>query len=151
MSPVTLRALIRRFHEREAGGAMVELAVVLPLLLVIAIGVMDYGRVFATSVTVANAARAGAEYGTANLGNYLDQTAIQNFAKLDAAEAGTVTVSSRTFYVCGTTESTSPSCGGAAPEVYVEVTASKVVSLIMRYPGIPPSITVSRMATFRYQ
>ena len=51
------------FRRSESGGAAVELAVVLPFLLLIVAGVVDYGRAYYTATTVANAARAGAEYG----------------------------------------------------------------------------------------
>ena len=53
-----------RLRSSEHGGALAELAVVLPLLILIAIGVMDYGRVYFTAIAVANAARAGAEWGS---------------------------------------------------------------------------------------
>ena len=46
------------------GGALLELAVAIPMLILIAIGVIDYGRVYTTAITVSNAARAGAEFGS---------------------------------------------------------------------------------------
>jgi Flp pilus assembly protein TadG len=133
---------------------MVELAVILPVLVLLAIGVADYGRVYFTSVAVSNAARAGAEYGTAVTGNQTDQTKIQNFAKLDGAEIGSISVSSRTFCECAgiSKDDCSTVCAGNnPPEVFVEVSATKDVALLLRYPGLPASITVSRTATFRLQ
>src|SRR4026208_2487370 len=47
------------------GSALVELAVALPLLLLLVVGVADYARVYYTGITVANAARIGAHYGVA--------------------------------------------------------------------------------------
>ena len=44
------------------GQELVEFAIVLPLLLIVVIGVMDLGRAFHASITVANASRAGARY-----------------------------------------------------------------------------------------
>ena len=143
-----------RLHRSEYGGAMVELAVVLPVLILIAIGVMDYGRVFFTSIAVANAARAGAEWGTAQTGNYANQTSIQNFAKYDGAEAGAITVTSSTTCKCGnaTVTCAGSTCAGyGVPRVYVAVTATKKVGLILRYPGLPDTVTITRTATFRYQ
>lgn len=142
-----------QLHRSEFGGAMVELAVVLPVLVLIAIGVMDYGRVFFTSVAVANAARAGAEYGTAIPGNQGDQTKIQAFAKLDGAEAGSIVVTSRTYCECsGAAVACTTMCGVSDPaRTFVEVTATKDVALLIHYPGLPPSITVTRTATFPLQ
>lgn len=132
------------------------MAVVLPILVLIAIGVMDYGRVYYTSVTVANAARAGAEYGAYGMaGSSTDDANIQNFAKIEGAEAGTLTVTSSHVCRCsptGSTVSCTNSCGGyGAPQVYVTATATKSVSLILKYPGLPASVTISRSATFRAQ
>jgi Flp pilus assembly protein TadG len=145
---------LRRLHRSEHGGAMVELAVVLPVLILIAIGVMDYGRVFFTSIAVANAARAGAEYGTSITGKQNAQTEIQNFAKLDGAEAGTMLVTSNTVCKCGATVvacSGSTCAGYGVPRVYVSVTATKDVALLLKYPGLPTTVTITRTATFRLQ
>jgi Flp pilus assembly protein TadG len=142
------------FLKSESGGALIELAVVMPVLILIAVGVMDYSRVYFTSVAVSNAARAGAEYGTAVAGNQIDQTKIQNFAKADGAEVGSITVTSRTFCECAGVPvlNCAPLCtGNNPPEVFVEVNATKDVALLLRYPGLPASITVARQATFRLQ
>jgi Flp pilus assembly protein TadG len=141
----------------ESGGALVELAVILPILILISIGVMDYGRVYFTSVAVVNAARAGAEWGAfGEQGGYLNDTDIQNFAKLDGAEAGTITVTSNHECRCpgsGATVSCTTACssGYGMPKVFVVVTATKTVNLILKYPGLPTSVTISRTATFRAQ
>jgi Flp pilus assembly protein TadG len=155
MSSRVLRRHIQ-FWRSERGGALVELAVVLPVLVLIAIGVMDYGRVYYTSVTVANAARAGAEWGAyGRAGSSTADADIQNFAKIEGAEAGTLTVTSSTVCRCSPTAATiscSNSCGGyGAPQVYVTATATKSVALILKYPGLPASVTISRSATFRAQ
>ena len=157
MNPLWERALKRllRLHRSEQGGAMVELAVVLPVLVLIAIGVMDYGRVYFTSIAVANAARAGAEYGTALTGNQNKTANIQGMALLDGAEAGPMTVDSvTTTCKCGATRvaCSGTTCAGyGVPRVYVGVTVSKAVALILKYPGLPATITISRTATFRLQ
>ncbi len=47
---------------RERGQATVELALLLPLLLVILLGCLDLGRAFSVWTTVANGSREGARY-----------------------------------------------------------------------------------------
>src|SRR5687768_15012073 len=148
------RKLLGRFYRDRTGAAMVEFAVVFPVLVLLLIGAADFGRVFFTSVAVANAARAGAEWGAANSTNALDSLGIVNFAKLDGAEAGAVEVVTRRICECGTTPtscSTLNCSGYGAPEGYVEVIASKTVNLILPYPGVPGTISISRTATFRQQ
>ncbi len=49
-------------HERHPRGqSLVEFALVLPMLLVLLLGVADFGRVFAAGITLESAARNGAE------------------------------------------------------------------------------------------
>lgn len=146
------RRRLRELWRSRRGGAAVELAVALPILILLAIGVIDYGRVFYTSIAVANAARAGAEYGVQNSSTSVNSAEIENFAERDGAEAG-IEATSQTVYRCGATVvSASTSCGSYGPaRVFVEVTASRKVGTFFKYPGLPDSIPILRKATFRLQ
>lgn len=137
----------------DRGGAMVELAVIFPILLLIIIGVVDYGRVFFTAVTVANAARAGAEYGAHDPAFQTDFVGMKDYAQQDGQEAGPLVLSAQRYCECAGVSW--PSCGacsgGAAPDVFVEVTASKNLTLLLNYPGLPAAVSIVRKATFRVQ
>ncbi len=50
----------------KAGQSLVELALTLPILLLLLVGVVDLGRVFNMSVALANGSREGARYGIIN-------------------------------------------------------------------------------------
>jgi Flp pilus assembly protein TadG len=50
----------------QRGQELVELSILIPLLLLIAFGVLDLGRAFHAAITITNAAREGARYGTIN-------------------------------------------------------------------------------------
>ena len=50
-------------HTRQSGQSMVELAILLPVLLWILLGAVDFGRVYYTSIAITNAARVGSAYG----------------------------------------------------------------------------------------
>src|SRR3954453_3178753 len=56
----------RRRWASDAGSALVELAVTLPLLVLLMVGVCDFARVFYMGMELTNAARAGAQYGAYN-------------------------------------------------------------------------------------
>ena len=60
--PDALRARLRRPEPRDddRGSAAVELALVLPLLLLLLFGVIDFGRMLNTQITLTEAAREGA-------------------------------------------------------------------------------------------
>ncbi len=47
----------------ENGSAIVELALCVPVLILIVLGTGDFARVFYTSIALSDAARAGAQYG----------------------------------------------------------------------------------------
>lgn len=49
-----------KFLRRETGTSLVELAMVLPIFLVMILGTFDFGNGFNTYITMANAAREGA-------------------------------------------------------------------------------------------
>jgi Flp pilus assembly protein TadG len=149
------RGSIGRFHRDPTGAAMVEFAVVFPVLVLLLIGAADFGRVFFTSIAVANAARAGAEWGAQNKDNAFGPSSeITDFAKQDGAEAGAMEVTSVTVCRCpdASAISCTSTCGGyGPPRVFVEVTASKTVNLILPYPGVPGNIQIIRKAIFRAQ
>lgn len=48
------------------GQSLAEFALIFPILILIVFGVLDLGRLFHAGITVANAAREGARYGTLN-------------------------------------------------------------------------------------
>ncbi len=50
----------------QAGAAAVEFALVLPILLLVIFGIIDFGVVLAQKAALANAVRAGARYGSVN-------------------------------------------------------------------------------------
>ncbi len=75
------RQLRRMFGER--GAALVEMAIVLPFLLVLVFGIVEYGLLFKEKLTIASAATSAARTG-ATMGTRADA----DFAILQALEAG---------------------------------------------------------------
>ena len=62
----TLRNSNKRQKKNERGQAIVEFALVLPLLLILLFGVIDFGRALQTYITINNASREGARLGAIN-------------------------------------------------------------------------------------
>jgi Flp pilus assembly protein TadG len=54
-------------HEHNKGQSLVEFALVIPLLVLVIAGLFDLGRAFYSLITITNAAREGARYGTLNV------------------------------------------------------------------------------------
>jgi Flp pilus assembly protein TadG len=147
-----VRRTLVRLHRSSSGAAALELAVVFPILVVVIIGAVEYGRVFYTSVTVANAARAGAEWGSQAPNQYGDTVGMRIFAQQDGNDAGNLSISANRVCKCGT--SADPGCGACAslaPDVFIDVTATKKLAMLLKYPGLPDTVTIARKATFRPQ
>lgn len=147
--------LIRAMRRTESGSALVELAVALPLLVLLAIGAADFGRVFYTGIAVANAARAAAEFGAAEVQNFQDTSIVNQVGRDEAAEIAPVLVTSEQF--CRCPDGTTPACDGSCPEpftwteVFVKAYAQKTITLLMPYPGLPQTLTFRDSAVFRAQ
>jgi len=86
-----LRLKIARLVRRERGSAIVELAIVFPILLLLFVGTAELGRLFYTYTTLAKATKAGARY----LSNSRD------FTSSDTATANAAILKAQSLVVCG--------------------------------------------------
>jgi len=65
-----LRDIVARRRRRAAGQAVIEFALLLPVLLLIAVAIGDFGRVFVSAVAVEGGVRAAADYGAFEKSNW---------------------------------------------------------------------------------
>jgi Flp pilus assembly protein TadG len=152
------------FHRRksaEAGAALVELMVTLPVLLALLIGTADFARVFYTSMQVMNAARAGAQYGAANLGTSADSAGMQAVAMSSVNQPGLSVPTATRVCQCAMADGSFPdtvACSdppaSACPSpkfrvITVRVTARAPFSMTARFPGLPGTLTVERTSIMR--
>jgi Flp pilus assembly protein TadG len=61
-------------HARDRGSAAVEFALLLPLLLLIVFGIVDFGRALNAQITLTQAAREGARLAALNQPNVVSRT-----------------------------------------------------------------------------
>ena len=140
-----------------AGSATVELALIVPVLVLVMLGVLDLGRVFYRAITVANAARAGVAFGSVNPTNAADIAGMEAAAAADAQDVTGLTISAARYCECGTLSPTSIDCTAAAcadsspPRIYVQVTVAGTFTPTVPYPGLPELITITRVAHMRAQ
>ncbi len=155
-----------RLVKSDRGASLVEVALLLPFLGMLLLGVIDYGRAYYLGIEVQNAAHAGALYGIQNL---TDITGIQSAAVTDAVNvpsftSSNVTVangcecSDGTSITPSTTQTvnacpTPPSCTGTVSLVnYVKVTTTYNYTTWFHswvIPGIPTTITLNGSAKLR--
>jgi len=110
-----VETVIRKINNRE-GQAAVELAIVLPLLILILCGIVDFGWMFTNQNIIDHCAREGARYGIIHAADSGASTAIINYTKsLAPTNIASCLVITVTF-----TNPTSPRLG----DVVVVVTGS---------------------------
>ena len=129
-----------------AGQSAVEMALLVPVLLLLLTGISDFARVYYLSVAVNNAARAGTGYGGQNQTNSVDLAGMQNAALADATNIPGITATASTFCECpGTTSHficpQNPQCKDQ--HTYVEVKTSATFKTTLHYPGIPNTVAVN--------
>jgi Flp pilus assembly protein TadG len=97
---------MKRTRNNERGTAMIEMAITLPLLLLVAVGIFEFGRAFQTWQVLTNAAREGARIASlttmtqANVESRVRQ--YMTDGKLDKAGSATVTVNNNSTVSIGT-------------------------------------------------
>ncbi len=125
---------------------MVELGLVLPMLLLLLVVVADFARVFFASIAVANAARAGVQYGAQCYDTAIQTTNVQQAALNDGKNISGLSANASVFCMCsGSVVACSPAAC-AEPQAYVQVTASAPFHTLLNYPGVPSSIPLSAKA-----
>lgn len=141
----------------QAGAALVEFALVLPLLMLLLLGGVEIGRFAYFSIIVANAARAGAQYGSQNGETARDAAGIQAAVQGDGINGiSNLTVSSNPTCACwnGSTYANIPctaplSCNSGHPVELISVTVNGTAHSIFNYRFLPVSLPVRAVATMR--
>lgn len=139
-------ARIKRGLVDTEGASFVELALVLPIFLLMLIPVVDIGRGFYASIEVSSAAHSGAIYG---LENPSDTAGMIQAAKAGASNLSNVTATAT--YGCECSDGTSPVASCATTPTctynyvtYVDVAVTSTYSTAFGYPGLPSSMNITR-------
>jgi Flp pilus assembly protein TadG len=140
--------------DHESGSSLIELALILPVLFLLLMGVADFGRAYYLAIEVSHAANTAALYGSQNP---TDTVGMQNAAVLDAPDVPSFTTSSvSASYGCECSDGSSvvvnctsnPSCATNVVN-YVQVNTSVSYSAMLPYPGIPSPLTLRGSARMR--
>jgi Flp pilus assembly protein TadG len=141
----------------------VELAVVLPILVLLLGGIVDGSRLLLTSLRLTSAAQAGALYGSQANAFSNDSLGIRSAALANAPASMAMTVTSTRECRCPSgagdalqacfTTATPPVArlctGYGAPRVYVRITTTATVPVLLLRPLYGASRTISRSMSFR--
>jgi Flp pilus assembly protein TadG len=154
------RRSLRRIAEADHGGALVELALTLPVLFAVLLGSAEFGRLAYVAIEVNNAARAGVAYGAQNTTTAANTAGIQTAATNDGADisgvkpiglAATATLSctcsdGKTTITCAnTTACISP----YHVEEFLNVTTTATMDPTIHVPGLPTTYAMTGTATMQ--
>jgi Flp pilus assembly protein TadG len=145
----------------DKGGAMIEFALVFPLLLLLCLGATDFGRLFFNAVTLANAASVGAFHGAQNNVTAAQSALMVTRAEQDANNLDGVNGTAALFCECPGSPAAQVDCslatdatacpGYGPPRAYVRTDLQQTFNTVVNYPGIPASTVVRRTAFMRVQ
>lgn len=153
---------MKNVHER--GAALIEFALVTPLLIMVLIGLIEVGRLAYFGIEVANAAHAGAQYGAMsyrNAGGSGMNVAAQNDGRNSISDLRTTA-----DYVCACwnpstavetpsaptqTACALPCTAGGHMVTYAQVSVTGTMHALFNYTalGLPSQWAVTRVATMR--
>ncbi len=139
------------FVSSEAGNSLVETGLFLPLLLLLLMGVADFGRAYYLAIEVAGAAHAGAVYGAQNI---TDTTGMQSAAKLNSPDVSGLVATGTWGCECSDGTASSASCS-ITPTCtvnvvyYAKVTTTVTYHPIMPWKGINSSMILTSSTTMR--
>jgi len=143
---------MRRHGGRTRGQASVELALSLPLLLMMFLLVVEMGRAFYIAISVSNAARAGVQYGSQNLSTAADNAGMEAAAASNAPNIVGMTATATHFCQCANGSAStclSTDCSGNHRLLYTQVNTSAPYTPLVNFMGILPSMTVPGKAVMR--
>ncbi|MCH9013369.1 MAG: pilus assembly protein [Proteobacteria bacterium] len=146
-----LQAVGRSFGA-TSGSITVELALLLTVLPLLALGAYDLGRYGVEQTAMVSAARAGAQAAMLS-GALADPTPVVEAVRQDAGDlTGTLNITVRQFCQCPSAGETSCSAActdSAYAPMYVEVSVSDNFDLLFHYPGLPQSLALGATSTMR--
>lgn len=150
--PRLLRPLLR-LASRCDGNVAIELGFVIPLLILLAVGMYDFGRLALLQLSLTSAVRAGVQYGTQDVTSAADTNGMITATRNDAGDPE-LAVSARQFCTgagagAGETACTTTCPSGDFTLMYVDVAAEDQFAFLFKYPGIPSSKAVTSSARMR--
>lgn len=146
--------IIRQLRTNLQGNALVELALLLPVVAVLLTGIIDFGFMARDAIALNAAARAGAQYGFANP---TDGTGIQT-AALDASSlaSSNLTVTEACQCYDGAAVSCAGPCTGSdldsgQSRIYLTVKVTEPFHTLLPWPGISDPTTLTGTAVLPVQ
>jgi Flp pilus assembly protein TadG len=144
------RGLNRAWVAADVGQSLVELALAMPLLILMLVGAAEFARVSFAAIEVENAAKAGVQYAAYSRANAVNLSAIQAAATNEAPNItlGTTTVASACICSGGAASTcASTDCPTSNIEQIVTVTTQGTFDPLVHLPGLPTTFALHGVAS----
>jgi Flp pilus assembly protein TadG len=130
-----------RDGRRSRGQSLAELALLLPVLLMIMLGAIDFGRAYFAYVSVTNGAQNGAHYASAGPLYASDLTGIKNAVLADTSDLVNTSATNPDVAASSGTD--------GQGNMFVDVTVTYQFEPIFPWPGVPGSFDIGRTVRAR--
>jgi Flp pilus assembly protein TadG len=138
----TIRTRLRAHDpDRDRGAAMVEFALVLPILLILTLGIINFGYLFGQKLSLNQAVREGARAAVVAQG--LNGTTVQE--KVQSAVGGMIPAAD----VTATADIDCGAITGVGQQLKVTANAPTELLVPMPIPGFPTEFNLDAEAVFR--
>ncbi|MBL4615597.1 MAG: pilus assembly protein [Magnetovibrio sp.] len=149
---VMIGKMLKAFCGHTRGAAAVEMALISPVVLVIILGIIDFGFLVHNSMQVSSATRSGIQFIMENPTSYSANaaTVVQSATNLPSASVSVTTSEGcRCLGSAASVDCSTDTCSGKTPPKYVTVTTTYSHVLILGFPGVPDPWTITRTASIR--
>lgn len=144
----------------EEGGALVETAFSMSLLILLLLGAAEFGRLAYAAIQVNSAAKAAAQYAaqsrttaadvpgmtSAAQNEYFNPTALQLISPTATSGTSCTCADTGADAVCSTNSVTAPACPGSVMEVTLTVQTQASFDPLFRVPGLSGPFTLTGTA-----
>lgn len=145
---------------REEGGALVETAFSMLLLVSLLLGAVEFGRLAYAAIQVNSAAKAAAQYGaqsrttagdisgmtTAAQTEYFGGSTLQLISPTATTGTSCTCADSGATVVCSNNSVTAPACPGSVMEVTITVQTQASFAPLFSFPGLSGPFTITGTA-----
>jgi Flp pilus assembly protein TadG len=140
----------------DDGASMLELSLMAPILVLLAIGLIEISRFAYYSIQVGGAARAGVQYGAQNLVSATDTSGMVAAATADAENVPGFAATASVSCTCADASPCNPTdvpadCASSHRIVYVSLDATGSMQSLLQLPLVPTSYSIDRTVTMRVE
>lgn len=139
--------VLKALRRSTDGAITVELAAVLSVFVLLALGAYDFGRLGLRQARLTSAVNAGAQYGMQGQSAAGDLGEIVAIVREEAGDAeGSLEVTARQYCSCpggGETTCSGTCSDGKYPPLYLQINAADQTATLFNYPGLPQIFSLS--------